>query len=542
MKSIGIVETKYGKVSGVTSDRKEYEGITYFKGIPYAAPPLGELRWRPPADPDCWEGVRACDTYPAMARQDMGTGPSFEPWATDFYYMGHPKNDEDCLYLNVTTGAASAGEKRPVFMWFHGGGLNTGYSFETEFDNSELARRGIVVVTVGQRLNIFGYLCCSQLSEEQGGKSGNYGLMDEVKALDWVSENIAAFGGDPDNITVGGQSGGTAKSGALASSPYQRGRIKRVINQSSLNWNAHYTAIEDEERRARRYFEAIGVNPDCTVEELRAMDAEIFYTKLPRFDFNDPDAVMIPGSMVFDGDYVACEREEEAIDRYAGHCDYLSGVNWGELAMRKGFFLGGSGRMTKEEFYRAARGLLGDELNEKHAFEKLVPVTDETADPTARYLAAKGLCGMLGMYKSRYFGAYRAKKNPEARTYSYLFSHVPPTRPEDAGTERDRDFLLAWHSSELWYMFASLREDNPPARPWRAYDFKLADQMCSYWANFIRTGDPNGAGLPRWPRSDESYGWIELGDEITAHEGLREGTDLLIADYAEQNGNLPRIL
>jgi para-nitrobenzyl esterase len=209
-KTTGIVQTAFGQVSGVPLAGK-YEGITEFRGIPYAAPPVGALRFRAPEDPACWEGVKVCDTYAPMAMQDRQSGLGFEPYSSDFYWEGYPACSEDCLYLNVATPAdlsSGAPGRYPVFIWFHGGGLADGYSYEPVFDPSELARKGVWVVSVGQRLNLFGYIALPQLTAEQGGKSGNYGLMDEVKALDWVCANIAAFGGDPDNITVGGQSGG----------------------------------------------------------------------------------------------------------------------------------------------------------------------------------------------------------------------------------------------------------------------------------------------------------------------------------------------
>lgn len=193
--ALDIINTKYGQVRGVVE-----EDVLVFKGVPYAAPPVGELRWKAPQDPASWEGVRECDTYGPRPVQPPQGGLFFEPWGSDFYYMGFTAYSEDCLYLNIATDAESADEKRPVFMWFHGGGLSSGYSYEIEFNPTVLAKKGVVVVTVGQRLNVFGYLSLPQLSAEQGGISGNYGLMDEVKALDWVRENIAAFGGDPDNI------------------------------------------------------------------------------------------------------------------------------------------------------------------------------------------------------------------------------------------------------------------------------------------------------------------------------------------------------
>ena len=142
---------------------------------------------------------------------------------------------------------------------------------------------------------------------------------------------------------------------------------------------------------------------------------------------------------------------------------------------------------------------------------------------------------------SSWFGAYRAKKFPESKTWSYVFSHVTPTRPEETGTARDGEKLLAWHSSELWYTFSSLRENVPPCRPWTEVDFRLADQVSSYWANFIKAGDPNGDGLPYWPASDASFGWMDLDDEPTGHAGLEGKKDELLLEFLQQDPTLPRV-
>jgi len=224
--ALDIVRVQQGLLSGV-AQTGNYEGNTVFSGVPYAKPPVGELRWAPTQPAEPWEGVRICDKHaPAAWQNFMPEGLNMEPYTKDFYFMGNPSVSEDCLYLEITTGAQAAGEKRPVFMWFHGGGLNSGYSYEIEFDGNELAKKGIVVVSVAQRLNLFGYLVLPQLTAEQG-KSGNYGFMDQLMALEWVHENIAAFGGDPDNITVGGQSGGSLKSCMMAGSPASKGWVKR---------------------------------------------------------------------------------------------------------------------------------------------------------------------------------------------------------------------------------------------------------------------------------------------------------------------------
>lgn len=526
-----VITTKYGKVQGV-----EEEGITLFKGVPYAAPPVGELRWKPPVDPQPWEGVRICNTYGARSMQAAIKGLSFEPYSSDFYYMGYPKCSEDCLYLNIATDAQNADEKRPVYVWFHGGSLLSGHSYEIEFNPVVLAKKGIIVVTIGHRLNVFGYLALPQLTAEQG-TSGNYGLMDEVKALDWIRENIAAFGGDPENITVGGQSGGTWKTGALVACPMAEGKIRRVINQSNLCWNMQFPSLAAVEDEGIRFMEYLGFDKNVSLNTLRSVPAEKFIVSADPFS-ND---IAVPDSMCCDGKWIPVPNLVESLDKYAGNCDYLTGGNLGESSMAPGLILFGEEIHNAAEFYDAAKDMVGEKLYDKYDVRALFSVTDKNADYISRQLAAEGLTGFGGEMKNRYFGAYRAKKFPNSKTYTYIFSHVTPGRPQDTGTDRDPEKLLAWHSSELWYTFSSLRENIPPCRPWTPLDFRLAEQMSSYWANFIRTGDPNGEGLPYWPASDESYNWMELGDELIAHEGMDGKKDKLLLEYTLSDPTLPKL-
>lgn len=237
-----VVDTKYGKIRGVTHKGK-YFSVCSYRGIPYAQPPVGDLRWAPPVSPKPWSGVRDCTGYGPICVQPT-IGMMAEPWGTDFYYAGLPPMSEDCLYLNVTTAAESADEKRPVFIWLHGGGSDHGFSYEPEFNPEELALKGVVVVTVGHRLSAFGYMALPQITEAYG-KSGNYILMDDMKALEWVIENIEAFGGDPDCITVGGQSAGTAKAVTLSCTSLAKGHIRRVINDSGLCWSRDSKTLEE---------------------------------------------------------------------------------------------------------------------------------------------------------------------------------------------------------------------------------------------------------------------------------------------------------
>lgn len=529
--SIGIVETKYGKVQGIAGKGEKYAQVTLFNSIPYAAPPVGELRFMPPREPEAWEGVRDCSAYGNRPWQNIDG--MIEPYESDFFFNKDvPPMSEDCLYLSVATAAQDASEKRPVYMWFHGGGLVQGWYYEPEFDPSEFARKGIVVVSVGQRLNVFGCLSLKRLSDEQGGASGNYTLMDEVAAFRWVRENIAAFGGDPDNITLGGQSGGTWKSGALSTVPEvaATGAVKRVIHQSALFWNrgSEIPSMEEAEKDGAEYLRSIGVDPDISVEELRRLPVEVFFK------------ASTPGRLVCDGKYVMYDDQFKNVEAYAADLDYLAGVNYGECRMEPGIFGGNTPNMDAKWVYDRAKEMLGD-LYDKYDFEKLVHVTDENAELVSRGLAALGLSE--GFFSSvsyaRAFGAYQAKHHPNSRCWSYLFSHIVPSRPEEAGTDRDMNRHLVWHSGELWYTFASLRENVPPARAWHALDYEVADRVTSYWANFIKTGDPNGEGLEKWPRSGEKPGWMDIGDKCVGHEDEESGVYAMVWEYTKRYAGIP---
>ncbi len=527
---IDTVKTKYGKISGIQFTGK-YEGITQFRGIPFAAPPVGPLRFRPPVDPQPWDGVRECTSYGPTCTQPVSSDLDSEPWASDFYYMGRPPASEDCLYLNVTTGSSHAGEDRPVYVFFHGGGPDHGYSYEVEFDPSEMARKGVVVVSVAQRLHAFGYLALPQLDAEQGA-SGNYILMDDLKALEWVVENISEFGGDPDNITVGGQSAGNMKAATVAFTPFGRQHVKRIINESGLTWVRDFADREEAEESGLKYLEELGIPTDATPDELRRISPEVFL-QLDTFK-------NLPKSYIYDGDLIPDKYLFNTVEKYGVNMDYLSGINCGETPYSPEFTRSDIGFTKASDFYAYSRQILGD-LYDEYNFESLVKVTDDDVAKVSRWLAANGLNKhekMGGLMLNRYFGAHRAEVAPAKNTFNYLFSRISPVRPEDYGTVRDPARLMSWHSNELWYCFASLREGVPPARPWEKVDFELADKMSSYWVNFISTGDPNGEGLPEWPKSDASYGYINLGDEITGVVGTDKLDELILA-YLKKNGALP---
>lgn len=532
MSGIGIVKTLFGSVEGEVQCAP-YDDVTIFKGIPYAAPPVGKLRWMAPIDPEPWEGIRQARSYAPIEIQPTTGALDQEPWHSDFYYMGNPPQSEDCLYLNVTTAASSCEENRPVLMWFHGGGFDHGYSYEKEFDPCVLAQKGVIVVSVPQRLSAFGYMCLPQLDDEQDGKSGNYSLLDDIKALQWVIDNISAFGGDPNCITVGGQSAGTSKAMSLALTNIAQGHVLRVINQSGFAANRKNLTRNEAHDVWRKYLTEIGIDPHLSPDELRRIDPYCFLPKSP--------SIHIPGGYVYDGDLVPNINQSETIDRVCGRFDILAGINLGETHMKPNAAMGERGYTTASAAYSGIRDLIGD-LYDKYDFENLVKITDENADRITRYLAAYGLkiqgSHPGGVYFNRAFAAKHKAKAPDKKFFNYIFARVSPGTNADKGTMRDPDVLMSWHSNELWYTFSSLRKGVPPCRNWSETDFELADTISSYFANFIKTGDANGNSLPFWPESGKSLGFVILGDKIEAFPEGQGELDALIGEYMTKSGIL----
>lgn len=514
MGNIGVVETESGLMSGVKGQL--YDNVTMFKGVPFAAPPVGDLRWKEPVDADSWEGVRVSDmegdaplmpSYVNMLFTDPNT-----PWI-EFYSDGAPTMSEDCLYLNIATPAQSADEKLPVVIWFHGGGFQNGYYYEPEFDPEVLASKGCVVVSVGMRLGIFGFFALPQLSEESDyGASGNYGMMDCIKGTQWVIDNIAAFGGDPENITLMGQSGGSSKVTGVLVSPMMEGKIAGTINQSYLNAFSNYATMDEVEAAGQRYLGILGLDANITPEELRALDADFV---------NSMSAAGGGGyKIAIDGKYFT----ESPADFYLRE-GQLEGINmmcgnvFGEAA--SGMQIPGIEQpavpQTADELYVAIRAKYGDELCDKYELEKNFVVSDWTAH--TKYIEFATKDALAG---NRLFAAVKNQLNETGDSYIYTFGAVEPG-PRKDGSE------IGWHSGELWYMFGSLHRETVGYRDWEIWDYAAAEVATDYWSNFIKTGNPNGSSVPEWPEaSDMSYQYIDWNAyTITAESPL----DQMILEY-----------
>jgi para-nitrobenzyl esterase len=477
-----------GAIVGTTGASPE---VRVFKGIPYAAPPLGANRWRAPQPAAKWSGVRPAREYGARCTQGGTGGPNA---ATA------PPTGEDCLYLNVWTTAEAAGDRRPVMVWFYGGGFFGGAGSEARYAGDALARKGAVVVTLNYRLGSLGFFAHPALSAEEPRKvSGNYGMHDAVAALHWVKRNIAAFGGDPDNVTIFGESAGANLTSALVGSPETQGLFQRAIAQSGgwmgLGMARMGTLARAEEAGAKAMADA-GI---ASLAELRAKPAQEVF------------AAIRGGNLVVDGYLIPEDLSQTFANGRQNSVDLLVGSNKDE-----GTFFQRPG-LTAEQFTSQARqrfGVLAD------GFLKMFPAGSD-GEATSSYLAS---FSDEASWHMRKFAALQAKQGNDA--YVYYFTRVPPTLP-------DRPLRGATHVAEIPYMFDNLA---PPV-PWTDVDLRLADIMSSYWVNFARTGDPNGAGLPAWPAyRDAASGRAQvLGETVmTEAKTVPAATTLAFFDSAYQ--------
>ena len=414
-----VISTLKGRIVGV-EDTNSY----VYKGVPYAKPPVGELRFKAPQPVEPWDGAYQADSFKKMSVQQGEKPESF--YGKEFFSLNgypYPEKSEDCLYLNIWTPKDPG--NYPVAIWYHGGGFVGGYSFEPEFDGDDFASKGVILVTVGYRLGLLGSFCHPELRDENG-ISGNYGFRDMIAALDWVKENIGFFNGDPEDITIFGQSAGGMAIRTLVTSPYVKGKIKKAIIQSCNGYKGPLkvdVSMEKMEKIGERFLK----RKHLTVKELK--------------DITDVDRL------------VRLQNE------YNFFCSFRTGATLNYNPTIDDKYLPESpdtalenGRIAKVQYMV---GCMKDDVGSSRASKK-----DPLKSPILKSLVQ--------------WAQFNNRNGNDA--YCYYFAHDLPG--DNSG---------AFHSGELWYVFHTLQRSW---RPFSEYDYKLADRVSNIWVRFIKTGNP----------------------------------------------------
>lgn len=478
----GPVQTAGGFVEGVPGTDPS---IVSYKGIPYAAPPVGGLRWRPPQPPAVWSGIRKADRFGASCIQNIVT--ERKPWTYEF--MAHNEISEDCLSLNVWTSAGSPADKRPVFFWIHGGGNNEGSSAVPVYDGEGLAKKGLVVVVINYRLGVLGWFTHPDLTRESGHQaSGNYGLMDQIAALKWVRDNIAAFGGDPNRVTIAGQSAGASAVHNLVVSPLASGLFHRAIAESGSGITSRSRPLAEQEQDGLKLAQAKGAR---TLADLRAMSWQ---------DLISPPKGVVPDAAT---GATATWRFGVVIDGYtlpAPHLQVIAAGKHNDVPMLTGCNAHENGavprpEVTLESFPKQVKQRYSEMAED---FMKLYPAASNEEAARAFNEGARDQARV-----SMYIWALQRAKTSKTKTFTYFWNHPLP------GPEVEK--YGAFHTSEVPYVLNTLGKSD---RPFTVADRQVAETMSSYWVNFASAGDPNGNTLPQWlPVSSKEARTMQVGDQ-----------------------------
>ena len=483
------VTVEQGKLQGTTNAD---HSVRLFKGIPFAAPPVGDLRWKAPQPAAAWGGVRKADTFGSACLQTNVFG--------DIYFRDNQPS-EDCLTLNIWLPAKPRSAKLPVLVWFYGGGFVAGSSSEPRYDGENLAKKGIIVVEPNYRLGVFGFFSHPELTKESGhNSSGNYGLLDQVAALQWVAKNIAAFGGDPQDITIAGESAGSASVSALMASPLSRHLFQKAIGESGAffpsgpSTGLRLKPLADTEQFGVKFAESLGAK---TLAEMRTKSGEELLQAAAKqnrgFAFG-PNV---------DGYFLPTDVASVYAKGAQSHVPLLAGWNADEGKMS---VLMNPQKTTAKSFAEMALKRFGDHAAE---FLKLYPAsTDQEA-----LLSAEALSSDDFIAYSTWKWTDMQAKTGNAPVYQYRFEQVPKTKPGAMIGSFPASEAGSRHAGEIEYVFGTLKSQE--GVPWAEDDFKVSEAMGTYWTNFVKTGNPNGSGLPEWPRYDSKgkYQVMHLSDK-----------------------------
>jgi para-nitrobenzyl esterase len=490
-----IISIEGGEIIGQALG--EHKDVMSFKGVPYAKPPVGTLRWKPPENVETWEGIREATAYgTACIQPDL-----FGAWGIHF-----GKLSEDCLYLNVWSAANSTNDRRPVMMWIHGGGNVAGASQLRGTDGEALARQGVVVVSINYRLGIFGYFAHPLLSKESPyGVSGNYGLLDMIAALKWIQRNIKAFGGDPHRVTIFGQSAGAINISFLMASPFAKGLFHRAIAESGnalAPWgNRHlrerWYGNEPTEKQGERIVQDLGYSDVADpLTALRALSAE----KL--VEGSKASMLPSPGKNIFGPVIDGWALPDDLMTVFEGSQNLvplMAGSNADEMTI----FISKAPFDTIEAYQSMVKKLYGKFADDVLA---LYPV-NEPQDIRKSMRDSQG----DALFAARTRRLVRAMQKAGQEAYLYYHTMVWPGSRSVAG---------AFHGSEIIFVFDNV---NRSEEPFEEKHLALAKVMSGYWVQFAATGNPNKPGAVEWPAYDvRKDQYLEFGEVVRVGQGLKK--------------------
>jgi para-nitrobenzyl esterase len=473
-----IVQTSAGLVIGLMRS----SGGAEFLGIPYAEPPVGKLRWQPPVPKKPWKGTRDALSFGASCAQPL-LGGAWNQWDADH-------GQEDCLYLNVITPVWPAAGKLPVMFWIHGGANAGGSGSGALYNDGTLTGHGVLLVTINYRLSVFGFLAHPALAHESRHQAtGNYGLMDQIRALEWVKKNIANFGGDPNNITVFGQSAGSIDTGILMTSPLALGLFQKAIAESGSPFAPVLIPLADAEKQGEDIVKDLNLPEGAKgIEALRKIPANDLLAKL------GPRAQAWPG-IGPDIDGWVVPRRPEAV--FAARQEAAIPLLLGTTSREFGNF------EPLDALRLAINNAMGDLAPQALALYGLAGDGQGTADPLYGTAAIQWNADIVFHCPITTEALWHSARNP---TYEYELDHATP----------GKEAVGALHSADLPYVFGSFPKTGDIGGTFGPIDFQLAELMESYWTNFAKTGNPNADHLPHWPAVDANQQFLRFTQDGNA--------------------------
>ena len=516
------VQTAAGDLEGVWAD--DTKDVSVFRGVAFAQPPVGDLRWRPPAPVAHWEGTRMATEFGPACWQARNEDNS--PYA-----RGDLSRSEDCLTLNVWTPSQDLEEGLPVMVWFHGGGHTAGVGSATIFDGTAMARKGVVMVTANYRLGPFGFLAHPALTlESEHGSSGNYGILDHVATLEWVRDNISGFGGDPGNVTIFGQSAGSWSVCTLQASPLGRGLFHKAIGHSGGCFGAprlHLAKTGGKATSSSGHEAGLAVSVELGAEGEGPEAVSLLRAAAPEAVL---EAVRTTGrgtGVVIDG--WVMPRLADEIFAAGEHNDVP--VIVGSMSDEGRTLYADMAEPPRDEFIARLRGQYGERT------DALLAAYATDLDTSTKITGQAIRADQNFTWQMRAWARAIGSSN---EVYLYFFSHVPPVFRLYVPDHPDLDFpggrrgAGAYHSGDLAFAFGNV---GLVGIDWNDRDFELSDEMSQYWANFATTGNPNGEGLPLWPTYDrETEPGLEFGGDGTVAVSAVRETKLDLFDHTYRAG------